>query len=412
MTTMLFRQEVIEAGRDRLVGTINAATPPRSRIYFMLALVALAALLLLLVFGNFASKIRVSGILSYSAGVTRIYPPSPVEIRQLMVREGSIVRAGAPVAVVAVTQGRDATGDGVQSQLAELTRQDTELARQQDMNASLGRLGVDALVSQRAGLVEAIAALQRQIALSARRVQLGQKEAGRTARLATQGAASTRQSEDAAAASLQQQLDVEALKGRLIDQQAALRNTDVLLAQARVEAAQKHSQISGQRAAIAGQRAALSRLDRLVLTAPTGGRVDDLVAAIGQRAEPATSLMTIAPVDARLEVWLYAPSRAIGQAHPGQQVRLMFDAFPPQTFGAGTGTVTEISNVPTDPGAIAAGLDFREPVYRVRVRIDRLPPQLSIGRLRGGMTLAANMITERRHLWELFLEPVLKAWRQ
>jgi membrane fusion protein len=214
------------------------------------------------------------------------------------------------------------------------------------------------------------------------------------------------------AASLQQQLDVEALKGRLIDQQSSLRNTDLLLAQARVETAQKHSQIAGQRAVLAGQRAALLRLDRLVLTAPTSGRVADLVAAVGQRVDPATSLMTIAPVEARLEVWLYAPSRAIGQAHPGQQVRLMFDAFPPQTFGAGTGTVTEISNVPTDPGAITTGLDIHEPVYRVRVRIDRLPPQLSIGRLRGGMTLAANMITERRHLWELFLEPMLKAWRQ
>ena len=32
--------------------------------------------------------------------------------------------------------------------------------------------------------------------------------------------------------------------------------------------------------------------------------------------------------------------------------------------------------------------------------------------LRAGMTLSANLVLERRSLWEVFLDPVLKAVRQ
>ena len=38
MTVQLFRQEVIEAGRERLAGTVVAAVPPRAKLYVGLVL--------------------------------------------------------------------------------------------------------------------------------------------------------------------------------------------------------------------------------------------------------------------------------------------------------------------------------------------------------------------------------------
>jgi membrane fusion protein len=52
MNSPLFRQEVIEAGRDRLAGTVVAATPPGSRLYAGLLMLFAAALVALLVFGD------------------------------------------------------------------------------------------------------------------------------------------------------------------------------------------------------------------------------------------------------------------------------------------------------------------------------------------------------------------------
>lgn len=429
MSTMLFRQEVIEAGRDRLEGTIIAATPPRAATYLAIVLAILLAVVVLLVFGQFATRIRVAGVVAYAGGIARVYPPSPVEIRALQVREGDVVAAGAPLATVAVTQGRDAGatgssnggGDGVHSQIAQVERQDLELAHQQHLAQAANDTDADDLAHQRESLRLSVASLERQQKLGAIQIALSRSEAGRAARLAGWGAGSKHQAEDAKAVTVQHELDAEALGERLIAQRETLRQIDNQLVQRRLAAQQKISEISAQRAGLAEQRAALIRLDRLVLTAPIAGRISDLVATVGQRARPDTSLMTVVPNGGALEVWLYAPSRAIGFVRPGDRVRLMFDAFPFQKYGAGTGTVTAVSTVPTDPGAIAGGLATQDPVYRVRVRIDRASGNGLIGSttrgaasrpLKAGMTLSANFVTERRQLWEVFLDPILRSWRQ
>jgi membrane fusion protein len=88
-------------------------------------------------------------------------------------------------------------------------------------------------------------------------------------------------------------------------------------------------------------------------------------------------------------------------------VRLLFDAFPYQTYGAGRGRVTEVSRVPTEPSAIDAQLGIEEPVFRIRVAIDSLAPRATAAQrqLRPGMTLGANLVMERRSLWEVLFNP-------
>ena len=153
------------------------------------------------------------------------------------------------------------------------------------------------------------------------------------------------------------------------------------------------------------------RTNQVTLTAPIAGEVGDVAVEVGQRARPETSLVTVVPSGSRLEVWLYAPTRAIGFVRPGQEVRLLFDAFPYQTYGAGRGTVTQVSQVPTEPSAIDGELGIEEPVFRIRVAIDRLAPRAEAAnrQLRPGMTLRANLVQERRALWEVFFNPFFGA---
>ena len=131
------------------------------------------------------------------------------------------------------------------------------------------------------------------------------------------------------------------------------------------------------------------------------------------RAQADTSLVTIVPDGSRLEVQLYAPSSAIGFVQPGQEVRLLFDAFPYQKYGAGRGTVIFVSDVLTEVAALDPGLGITEPVFRIRVAIDPrgLSGAASLRPMRAGMTLSANLLLQRRRLWEVFLDPVLRATR-
>jgi membrane fusion protein len=83
METKLFRQEVIDAGRERLTGAVVAATPPGSRLYTALLAAAVAALVLLLLFGQYASKVAVRGTVAHAGGIARVYSPGVAEIREV-----------------------------------------------------------------------------------------------------------------------------------------------------------------------------------------------------------------------------------------------------------------------------------------------------------------------------------------
>jgi len=68
MNKQLFRMEVIDAGRERLAGTVVAAVPPSSRLYTGLLLGVAAIIVAILIFGSYATSARVRGIVAYDTG--------------------------------------------------------------------------------------------------------------------------------------------------------------------------------------------------------------------------------------------------------------------------------------------------------------------------------------------------------
>jgi membrane fusion protein len=413
MATKLFRDEAIEAGRDRLTGTVVAATPPGSRLYTLVLTGVAAVLIALLCLGQYATRVQVKGVVANGGGISRIHPPAAAEVQQVHVVEGQSVVRGTPLVTVSLSQGRDAGGEGVASRLAEIERQDLELSRQLDLASSLGSADTGALEQQKMGLADSIQSLDRQRGFVSGQIALAQADTARTARLAKEGAGTQRQVEESRAALLSQRLELEKVNERLISQRETLRTLDSQIASRRIGASQSLSQLAGQRAQLAEQRAQLLRQDRLTLTAPVAGVVGDVGARVGQHAETDSALVTVVPGSKAVEVQLYAPSRAIGFVKPGQEVRLLFDAFPYQKYGAGKGRVTWVSDVPTDPASLDPGLGITEPVFRIRVAIDAggLHGPAALQTLRPGMTLSANLLLERRKLWEVFLDPIMRALR-
>ncbi|MDB5692194.1 MAG: HlyD family secretion protein [Alphaproteobacteria bacterium] len=403
MTVQLFRQEVIEAGRERLAGNVVAATPPRAKLYVTLVLAFAALVAAILVLGHYSTRAQVKGVVAYDNGIARVYPGAPAEIRRFHVRNGQHVEAGTPLVTLAIAQGEG----GLTTQLGQLAGQDQELARQQQLAASLGTAETGALAKQKASLAADIASLERQRVFAAGQARLAEAATGRAARLAAEGAGTQRQVEDSRSALLARRAEIEQLGERLITQRQALAAADAQIAQRGLEAQRSNSDLGAQRAALGQQRIALSRQGELTLTAPIAGEVGDISAEVGQRAKPEASLVTIVPSGSRLEIWLYAPTRAVGFVHPGQEVRLFFDAFPYQKYGAGRGRVTAVSRVSIEPAALDSALGIQEPVFRIRVAIDQAVPRLpdADARLRPGMTLSANLVLERRSLWEVLFNP-------
>lgn len=404
MSDALFRQEVIEAGRNRLAGAVVASVPPSSRSYTALVLVVTLGIALLLGIGSYAGRAAVRGIVTYDAGTSRVYAPAGGEVRQLHVRLGDLVAAGAPLATLSLAQGPH----GLAAQIAELGRQIAEIDRQlalANQGAATDSAGLD---EQRALLAQTIASLERQRGIAQSQVSLAERAATRNGRLAREGAGSRQQEEEARSDLLARRAAAEALDERLIATRGTLADTAKRLQRTGIDTEKARSELLAHRAALTGQADALRRSDSLVVTAPIAGTVADLAAQPGQRVTDRVSVATLVPLHAALQVHLFAPSRAVGFAHPGEEVRLRFDAFPYQKYGAVCGTVVAVSPVTIDPASIDPALDLHDPVFRVTVRID---PARPLPVLRPGMTLSADLLMARRPLWTLIVGPIREASR-
>lgn len=109
-----------------------------------------------------------------------------------------------------------------------------------------------------------------------------------------------------------------------------------------------------------------------------------------------------------MQATLFAPSRAIGMARPGQEVRLMYDAFPYQRFGSFSGRIVAISRAVLAPDEVDAPVKLQEPVYEIHVALDRQHVE-AFGQalaLQPGMTLNADVVLDRRSFLDWLLEPI------
>lgn len=113
----------------------------------------------------------------------------------------------------------------------------------------------------------------------------------------------------------------------------------------------------------------VQRSKSYVLRAPVSGRVSGLQAHVGQVAAADVPLLSIVPQGAELEAQLLVPTRSAGFLGEGQEVRLMYDAFPYQRFGLHSGRVRTVAWVAMTPDQVKAPIRVEEPVYPVRVKI-------------------------------------------
>ena len=404
MQERLFRNEVIEAGRNRLTGTVIVAVPPTSRLYTRLVLAAALCLLAILVMGSYATTADVRGVVAYDSGIAKIYPRAPAEVRAILVHIGDRVKAGQPLVTLAVAQGEG----GVTPQLDQMDKQDAELGRQIELGAMQASSTVAGLEKQHAGIAATIVSLSRQLVIAREQVRLAGAAVRRAERLASEAAGTQRQVEDSRSALLTRRAEAESLDEQIIAQRNLLSANEAERQRLRLDSETNQSVLLAKRASLSEQKAALARTDQIVLTASVDGLVGDIGVEIGQQANTDRSLVSIIPEGSAQEIWLYAPSRAVGTAHLNQKVRLQFDSFPFEKYGSGTGIVTQISRVATDPTNVDPGLKITEPVFRIRVRIVNVSQQseFTAANLRPGMTLSGKLPLERRNLWQIFLGPV------
>ena len=136
-----------------------------------------------------------------------------------------------------------------------------------------------------------------------------------------------------------------------------------------------------------------------------------LQATEGQAADPRHLQLEIVPRHASLQAELFFPTRAFGFVHAGQEVRILYDAFPYQKFGTYRGRIVKVSQTILTGNDPVGPISLKEPAYRVIAALER-PDIDAYGQkipLQPQMLLRADVILERRSLLSWLLDPLLSA---
>jgi membrane fusion protein len=159
-----------------------------------------------------------------------------------------------------------------------------------------------------------------------------------------------------------------------------------------------------------------------MIVASQSGVVTAIAVHQGQSVAVGQTLATLVPQHGPgavvpLEAQLYTPSRAAGFVRPGQTVWLRYAAFPYQKFGMARGVVRRVSPTPVNPQdlpagqqqALLLGAQSTEPLYKINVTLttDVITAYGEQYPLKAGMALEADVVRDRRAVWEWLLEPVI-----
>lgn len=393
---------------DRLYGEVVLSQSVSTRILTAGIVGIVAAAGLFVGLGSYSRIETAKGVIVPAGQSSKIYALRPGVISALLVREGDPVVAGQKLAIISSDQpaedGVRYTEEGVaaldaQERLARdrmVLAGDSAAQQQARLTASLG-----GLVQQKSNLTSQLA-LQAQMVASSRDLfeQLGPvMEKGYVSKLEFERRRQSYINAQQQEAQLRSQLD----------------NTVAQIAQVQADlgriGVERAAQVVDAKTALEGYRQQKSRLETersYSINAPISGRVTALQAAPGRTVGGQVPLLTIIPEAVNLEADVYVASRAIGFVSEGQEVRLLYDAFPYQRFGSFTGKIASVSRVIIAPNELDAPLRIDEPVYKVKVKFERQAVE-AFGQqypLQAGMTLTANVILERLSFWDWLMAPL------
>jgi len=405
----LFRSQAIEGQRRQLYGDVTIYQPTTFATITGLLIVITISAGAFLSLATFARKETAPGWIVPEAGMAEAYAPAGAIVQEVAVRPGQQVKKGQVLAILTTElygtsgavgeQERRQTG----SQISEVDAQIAASRRRQSISASR--------LQEQAETIEAsLGTLERQKVLQERQRNLAQAQYDNAMPLVRRGFISKFDQDRREQAVLTLEQAVNAIDRDIRDQRSQAAGLRSDAADSIAKQGVEESELRARRANLRVGLATLDYRSAGTLRAPVSGTVAAVNVRAGETAKPNLPIASIAP-PGRLSAELLLPTRASGFIRPGQSVRLLVDAFPFQKYGSITGVVEQISRAAVSAVEYSAPIKFDGPVYRVRVRIEGRS-QLADGlspKLQPGMTLEANVVTDRRTAMQWFLDPLVAA---
>lgn len=441
--TPLFRIEAISAKSTNGLGSIRLAQPISYALVSLIALVISVVIVLFIILSSYTKKAHVAGITVPRGGIIVLTASALGRVNKILVSEGQHVKAGEKIIEItserelSLGEASELVGRQLNAKAGSLDNEEHVLTQQRNERDV-------SFADQMRNLDRQILEVENEVGIAKRKLSLTNISVENYTKLLAEGYMP---------ALLVKQKQEEALDG-----EARISN----LERTKIDLQTNYSSVKSQRHALSNSlvsellqvkksRTALrqeiiendSRKSNY-LAAPRESIVSTITVQTGQSVAPNQSMVTLIPIDVSNEcikdapagqiskkceeyrpellVQLFAPSRTAGFITKGQQVLIRLDAFPYQKFGLQHGTVIDVSRTPLAsselPSTLAAGLVSRthalggsdgEALFRINIELKSQNISLygNNHSLKPGLMLEADVLLDKRKVWEWLLEPAL-----
>ncbi|WP_034885987.1 HlyD family efflux transporter periplasmic adaptor subunit [Ensifer aridi] len=408
----LFRQEAIDfVHQHRSWGEVALLQPISTKLLSWSLATVVALILVFLSIAQYSRKETVLGYLTPASGTAKIFVPHQGFIKKIYVEEGQEVEEGAALLMVSTAQVA-ADGEDVNASLLQILSLQRDLINQQvtaeERRSATERERLNALIM---GIGSEISHLEAQRTLQDKRVELFESFVSAAAQLKAGGAMADLELSRRQEAALEQRQKLNSLDQQLAERRNQLSEARYTLEQLPIVTAEKIHVLRNDLSTTEQRVTEVNARRAYVVRAPTSGRVSTLQATVGQIADPERMQLEIVPLDASLQAELFFPTRAFGFVRVGQEVRILYDAFPYQKFGSYRGKIEKVSKTILTDKEVFGPIALQEPAYRVTATLEQ-PHVNAYGQrisLQPDMLLKADVILEKRSLINWLFDPLLSA---
>lgn len=410
----LFRKEVFIAQQNKWTGQVILTRPFSFLFLTFCAFLIALCIIIFLIFGSYTNKTTVEGQLLPTMGVVRVYSSDIGTITHKFVEDGNFVKAGEPL--FKLSTSRFGEKGNVQAKLAAeanlkktLALQELERLKrihqneQKNVHNNIHRLN------------NQLENIKQQITGQNRQIRLAEKTLNKNKFLASQGAVSQQDKMTAESHLLEQRSRLESLK---LEQNNAIRELDEQKITLSSLPERHKTELSQLNRAITEMNQEILDFDlksEQTIRASKSGYISTINVDIGQQVEPSKLLLSIVPEQTELVANLYIPSKAVGFIKPKDKVVLRYQAYPYQKFGHATGEIISVARTALGKQELSGlGIIFtnptllNEPAYLVKVKLEKQTIK-AYGEnkpLQIGMILEADILHERKKLYEWVLDPL------